>query len=59
MLLTGIKTPVGIKIFGSDLNVIKVLDANRANPAGGARHAQRLRRASLLRAYFTDIKIDS
>ena len=46
MLFTGIKTPVGIKIFGPDLNVIQQLgrEVERILQRA-ARHAQRVRRA--------------
>ena len=46
MLATGIRTPVGIKIFGPDLAELERLGkASRAGGADGAGHAQRLRRA--------------
>ena len=46
MLSTGIRTPVGIKIFGADLEEIqRIAHRDRGGPAQGARHAQRLRRA--------------
>ncbi len=45
MLLTGIKTPVGIKILGSDLNEIQRLGGEiERTLAGHPRHAQRVRR---------------
>ena len=45
MLLTGIKTPVGIKILGADLNDIERLGGEIEDARSPARHAQRLRRA--------------
>ena len=46
MLTTGVRTPVGIKIYGSDLAEIERLGSRgRGGAAGRARHAQRLRRA--------------
>ena len=58
MLLTGIKTPVGIKIFGADLNVIQGLgqDIERIlQPVPGTRSVYAERVAQ---GYFTDIQID-
>ncbi len=58
MLLTGIKTPVGIKIFGADLNVIQGIgqEIERAlQPVDGTRsvYAERV-----TQGYFADIQID-
>ena len=58
MLLTGIKTPVGIKVFGPDLAVIQRIgqDIERAlQPLDGTRsvYAERV-----TQGYFTDIDID-
>lgn len=58
MLLTGIKTPVGIKIFGPDLAVIQRIgqDIERAlQPLAGTRsvYAERV-----TQGYFTDIQIN-
>ena len=58
MLLTGIKTPVGIKIFGADLKVIEGLgqDVERSlQRVAGTRsvYAERV-----TQGYFTDIHID-
>jgi len=58
MLLTGIKTPVGLKILGSDLTVIEALgrDVERLlQPLPGTRsvYAERVSQG-----YFTDIRID-
>jgi Cu(I)/Ag(I) efflux system membrane protein CusA/SilA len=58
MLLTGIKTPVGIKIFGADLNVIQGLGLQlerilRSVPGTRSVYAERVSQG-----YFTDIQID-
>src|SRR5437660_3578225 len=58
MLLTGIKTPVGIKILGADLNEIQRLgeQLERAlQPLPGTRSVYAERVAQ---GYFTDIRID-
>jgi Cu(I)/Ag(I) efflux system membrane protein CusA/SilA len=58
MLLTGIKTPVGIKILGSDLNEIQRLGGEiertlQSIPGTRSVYAERV-----AQGYFTDIKID-
>ena len=58
MLLTGIKTPVGIKIFGADLNVIESLGREierilHTVPGTRSVYAERV-----AQGYFTDIRID-
>ncbi|ODS53461.1 MAG: cation transporter [Acidobacteria bacterium SCN 69-37] len=58
MLLTGIKTPVGIKIFGSDLDVIQGLGQQverilQQVPGTRSVYAERVSQG-----YFTDIRID-
>jgi Cu(I)/Ag(I) efflux system membrane protein CusA/SilA len=58
MLLTGIKTPVGIKIFGADLQVIQGLGQQierilQAVPGTRSVYAERV-----AQGYFTDITID-
>ena len=58
MLLTGIKTPVGIKIFGSDLTVIQGLGQQverilQQVPGTRSVYAERVSQG-----YFTDIRID-
>src|SRR5712691_6948153 len=58
MLLTGIKTPVGIKILGSDLNEIQRLGGEverilQAIPGTRSVYAERV-----AQGYFTDIRID-
>ena len=46
MLTTGVRTPVGIKIFGADLAEIeRIGERDRGASAGRPGHAQRLRRA--------------
>ena len=58
MLLTGIKTPVGIKILGSDLNEIQRLGTEiertlQSIPGTRSVYAERV-----AQGYFTDIRID-
>ena len=58
MLLTGIKTPVGIKVFGSDLAVIEGLGRRieqilQAVPGTRSVYAERVSQG-----YFTDVRID-
>ena len=58
MLLTGIKTPVGIKIFGADLSVIQGLGQQverilQQVPGTRSVYAERVSQG-----YFTDIRID-
>ena len=58
MLLTGIKTPVGIKIFGSDLDTIQSLGQQierilQQVPGTRSVYAERVSQG-----YFTDIQID-
>jgi Cu(I)/Ag(I) efflux system membrane protein CusA/SilA len=58
MLLTGIKTPVGIKIFGADLNVIQGLGQQverilQQVPGTRSVYAERVSQG-----YFTDIRIN-
>ncbi len=58
MLSTGIRTPIGIKIFGSDLNVIQgigeqIEDALREMPGTRNIYAERV-----VSGYFEDFKID-
>jgi Cu(I)/Ag(I) efflux system membrane protein CusA/SilA len=58
MLLTGIKTPVGLKILGSDLNEIQRLGGDieralQAVPGTRSVYAERV-----TQGYFTDIHID-
>src|SRR5712691_10925831 len=58
MLLTGIKTPVGIKVLGTDLNEIQRLGEEierilQAIPGTRSVYAERV-----AQGYFTDIRID-
>src|SRR6059036_835971 len=58
MLLTGIKTPVGIKILGADLNEIQRIGGEierllRNIPGTRSVYAERV-----AQGYFTDIRID-
>ena len=58
MLLTGIKTPVGIKVFGADLKVIEGIGREierilQAVPGTRSVYAERVSQG-----YFTDIRID-
>jgi copper/silver efflux system protein len=58
MLLTGIKTPVGIKVFGSDLMVIEGIGRQieqilQSVPGTRSVYAERVSQG-----YFTDIRID-
>jgi len=58
MLLTGIKTPVGIKIFGSDLATIQTIGQQverilQRVPGTRSVYAERV-----TQGYFTDIRID-
>jgi Cu(I)/Ag(I) efflux system membrane protein CusA/SilA len=58
MLLTGIKTPVGIKIFGADLDIIQGLGQQverilQQVPGTRSVYAERVSQG-----YFTDIRID-
>ena len=58
MLLTGIKTPVGIKVFGADLTVIEGLGRQieqilQSVPGTRSVYAERV-----AQGYFTDIRID-
>jgi Cu(I)/Ag(I) efflux system membrane protein CusA/SilA len=58
MLLTGIKTPVGIKILGSDLNEIQRIGGDierilQKSPGTRSVYAERV-----AQGYFTDIRID-
>jgi Cu(I)/Ag(I) efflux system membrane protein CusA/SilA len=58
MLLTGIKTPVGIKVFGADLNTIQSIGQQiervlQTVPGTRSVYAERV-----TQGYFTDIRID-
>ena len=58
MLLTGIKTPVGIKIFGADLNVIQRLGERIEQIAQSVEGTRSVYAERVAQSYFTDIRID-
>jgi Cu(I)/Ag(I) efflux system membrane protein CusA/SilA len=58
MLLTGIKTPVGIKILGSDLNEIQRLGGEIEHTLQSIPGTRSVYAERVAQGYFTDIKID-
>ena len=58
MLLTGIKTPVGIKIFGADLTVIQRLGERIEQIAQGVEGTRSVYAERVAQGYYTDIRID-
>jgi Cu(I)/Ag(I) efflux system membrane protein CusA/SilA len=58
MLLTGIKTPVGIKILGSDLNEIQRLGGEIERALQSISGTRSVYAERVAQGYFTDIKID-
>jgi copper/silver efflux system protein len=58
MLLTGIKTPVGIKILGSDLNEIQRLGGEIERTLQTVRGTRSVYAERVAQGYFTDITID-
>jgi Cu(I)/Ag(I) efflux system membrane protein CusA/SilA len=58
MLLTGIKTPVGIKIFGADLNVIQNLGEQIERILQTVPDTRSVYAERVAQGYFTDIRID-
>ncbi|MPY89544.1 MAG: CusA/CzcA family heavy metal efflux RND transporter [Luteitalea sp.] len=58
MLLTGIKTPVGIKIFGPDLNVIQQLGERIEQLLQDIPGTRSIYAERVAQGYFTDIRID-
>jgi copper/silver efflux system protein len=58
MLLTGIKTPVGIKIFGPDLRVIEGLGRQIEQALQPLRGTRSVYAERVSQGYFTDIRID-
>jgi copper/silver efflux system protein len=58
MLLTGIKTPVGIKIFGTDLNVIQRLGEDIERILKSVDGTRSVYAERVAQGYFTDIRID-
>jgi Cu(I)/Ag(I) efflux system membrane protein CusA/SilA len=58
MLLTGIKTPVGIKILGSDLNEIQRIGSEIERTLGNIPGTRSVYAERVAQGYFTDIRID-
>jgi Cu(I)/Ag(I) efflux system membrane protein CusA/SilA len=58
MLLTGIKTPVGIKIFGPDLDVIQSLGQRIEGILTDVPGTRSVYAERVAQGYFTDIQID-
>src|SRR3990172_11909214 len=58
MLLTGIKTPVGIKILGADLNQIQRLGEAIQRPLHGVPGTRSVYAERVTQGYFTDIHVD-
>src|SRR5712691_2655612 len=58
MLLTGIKTPVGIKVLGTDLNEIQRLGGEIERTLQGIPGTRSVYAERVAQGYFTDIKID-
>jgi Cu(I)/Ag(I) efflux system membrane protein CusA/SilA len=58
MLLTGIKTPIGIKIFGSDLNEIQRIGRDIEQALQGLEGTRSVYAERVAQGYFTDIRID-
>jgi Cu(I)/Ag(I) efflux system membrane protein CusA/SilA len=58
MLLTGIKTPVGIKIFGSDLDVIQGIGQEVERILRRVAGTRSVYAERVSQGYFTDIRVD-
>ena len=58
MLLTGIKTPIGIKVFGPDLTVIQDLGRQIEQVMHGLADTRSVYAERVAQGYFTDIQID-
>jgi Cu(I)/Ag(I) efflux system membrane protein CusA/SilA len=58
MLLTGIKTPVGIKVFGADLAVIQRVGQEIEQVLKGVDGTRSVYAERVTQGYFTDIEID-
>src|SRR6185503_16857452 len=58
MLLTGIKTPVGIKILGSDLNEIQRLGTEIERTLQAVAGTRSVYAERVAQGYFADIRID-
>lgn len=58
MLLTGIKTPIGIKIFGRDLDEIQRIGREIERALQGVDGTRSVYAERVAQGYFTDIRID-
>jgi Cu(I)/Ag(I) efflux system membrane protein CusA/SilA len=58
MLLTGIKTPVGVKILGSDLNEIQRIGGDIERTLQGTPGTRSVYAERVAQGYFTDIRIN-
>ena len=58
MLLTGIKTPVGIKVFGPDLGVIQAVGQEIEQTLQRVEGTRSVYAERVTQGYFTDIQID-
>jgi Cu(I)/Ag(I) efflux system membrane protein CusA/SilA len=58
MLMTGIKTPIGVKILGSDLNVIQNLGERIERLLQDVPGTRSVYAERVAQGYFTDIQID-
>src|SRR5687768_12336926 len=58
MLLTGIETPVGLKIFGGDLDVIQGVGQEVERILRGVAGTRSVYAERVSQGYFTDIRID-
>ncbi|MBI4486452.1 MAG: efflux RND transporter permease subunit [Acidobacteria bacterium] len=58
MLLTGIKTPIGIKVFGADLNEIQRIGREIEAVLQGVDGTRSVYAERVSQGYFTDIRID-
>src|SRR5258705_585435 len=58
MLLTGIKTPIGIKIFGPDLTVIQDVGRQIEQALQAVADTRSVYAERVAQGYFTDIRID-
>lgn len=58
MLFTGIKTPVGVKIFGPDLNVIQQIGSELERILQQVPETRSVYAERVTQGYFTDITVD-
>ncbi|MBI4263258.1 MAG: efflux RND transporter permease subunit, partial [Acidobacteria bacterium] len=58
MLLTGIKTPIGIKVFGPDLDEIQRIGREIERALQGVDGTRSVYAERVAQGYFTDIRID-